>query len=45
MFCICNWIDRTGSFLFPGGGYGQNALIFGIDMSFSAHIDNKKKTY
>ena len=30
---------RRGSFSFPGGGYGQNV------MSFSAHIDNKKKTY
>ena len=28
---------------FPGGGFGQNVLIFGVDMSFSAHIDNKKK--
>ena len=27
---------------FPGGGFGQNVLICGIDMSFSAHIDNKK---
>ena len=35
--------DRKGSFLFSGGGYGQNVLIFGVDMSFSAHIDNKKK--
>ena len=23
----------------------QNVLIFGVDMSFTAHIDNKKKTY
>ena len=29
----------------PGGGYGQNVLIFGVDMSFTTHIDNKKKTY
>ena len=34
--------DRRGSSSFPGGGYGQNILIFGVDMSFSAHIDNKK---
>ena len=34
--------DRT-SFSFPGGGFGQNILIFGADMSFSAHIDVKKK--
>ena len=34
--------DRRGSFSFPGGGYGQNILIFGVDMSFSAQIDNKK---
>ena len=37
--------DRRGSFSFPGGGYCQNVLIFGVDMSFSVHIDNKKKTY
>ena len=33
--------DRKGSFSFSGGVYGQNVLIFGVDMSFSAHIDNK----
>ena len=37
--------DRSGSFSFPGGGYGQNVLIFGVDLSFTAHIDNKKRTY
>ena len=35
--------DRRSSFSFPGGGFGQNIIIFGVDMSFSAHIDNKKK--
>ena len=35
--------DRKGSFSFPGGGSGQNVLIFGVDMSFFTHIDNKKK--
>ena len=34
---------RTSSFSFPGGGFGQNILIFGEDMSSSPHIDNKKK--
>ena len=34
---------RRVSFSFPSGGFGQNVLIFGVDMSFSAHIDNKKK--
>ena len=37
--------DRRGSFLLPGGGYDQNILIFGVDMSLSAHIDNKKNAY
>ena len=37
--------DRRSSFSFPGGGVGQNELIFGADTSSSAHIDNKKKTY
>ena len=34
--------DRRSNFSFPGKGFGQNVLICGIDMSFSAHIDNKK---
>ena len=37
------WSDRTGSFSFPSSGFGQNVLIFGVDMSSSAHIDDKKK--
>ena len=35
--------DRRPSFSFPGDRFGQNALIFGVDMSSSADIDNKKK--
>ena len=35
--------DRRSSFSFPEGGCGQKILIFGADMSSSAHIDNKKK--
>ena len=35
--------DRKSRFSFPGGGFAQNVLIFGVDMSSSTHIDNKKK--
>ena len=35
--------DRRSSFSFIGGGFGQNVLIFGADISISIHIDNKKK--
>ena len=35
--------DRRSSFSFLGGGFGQNVLFFGVDMSFSAHINNKEK--
>ena len=35
--------DRRSSFSFQGGGFDQNVLIFGVDMSSSSHIDNKKK--
>ena len=35
--------DRRSSFSFPGVGFGQNVLIFGVDMSFSSHVDNTKK--
>ena len=35
--------DRRSSFSFTSGGFGQNVLIFGVGMSASVHIDNKKK--
>ena len=35
--------DGKGSFSFSGGGYGQNVLILGVEISFSPHIDKKKK--
>ena len=37
--------DRRPSFSFPGGGFGENILIFAVDMSSSSYIDNRKKTY
>ena len=35
--------DKKGSFSFPNGGYGQNIITFGVYMSSSIDIDNKKK--
>ena len=35
--------DRHGSFSFSGTGLGRNVIIFGIDMSSSTKIDNRKK--
>ena len=35
--------DRKQSFSFSSGSFGQNVIIFGVDMNSSAHIDNKKK--
>ena len=35
--------DSRGSFLFPSGKFTQNIIIFGVDMSSSAQIYNKKK--
>ena len=34
--------DRRGTFSL-GNGFGQNVINFGVDMSSSVHIDNKKK--
>ena len=34
--------DRKSSFSFAGDGSGQNVMIFGVDMSSSVHVDNKK---
>ena len=35
--------DRRSIFSFSGGGFGENVLIFGVDMSSSAHTDNNNK--
>ena len=35
--------DTTGVYLLPDGSFGRNAVIFGIDMSSSAYVDNKRK--
>ena len=32
--------DRRSSFSFPSDGFGQNIIIFGVDMSSYPHIDN-----
>ena len=37
----CIGFDRRGTFSVPGG-FGRNVL-FGADMSSSAHVDNKQK--
>ena len=34
--------DRKGEFTF-GNAFGRNYIIFGVDMSSSVHVDNKKK--
>ena len=35
--------DEKSSFSFPGGGFGQNLIIFGVNMSSFVQVDNKKK--
>ena len=35
--------DRRSSFSFPDVRFGQNVIIFGVHISSSSHIDNKKK--
>ena len=35
--------DGRSSFSFPGGGFGQNVIIFAVDISSSSDNDNRKK--
>ena len=35
--------DRHGSFSFPGSGFRQNFIIFGVDLCSSTKIDNRTK--
>ena len=34
--------DRKGK-ISAGNGFDRNCIIFGVDMSSSVHVDNKKK--
>ena len=36
--------DRKAEISF-GNGFGRNCIIFGVDMSSSVHVHNKKKTF
>ena len=33
--------DSGGTFSFPNGSFGENVIIFGVDMSSSVHANNK----
>ena len=35
--------DLPSEFSLPDGSMGKNVIIFGVDMSSSEHVDNKKK--
>ena len=35
--------DSRSEFSLPNGSMGKKVIIFGVDMSSSVHIDNKKK--
>ena len=37
--------DSCSEIFFTGGGYGQNVIIFGADMSSSVHVDDKGKNH
>ena len=37
--------DRRSSFSFPSSEFSQNIIIFGVNISSSPHIDNKKSTF
>ena len=37
--------DRRSSFSFPSSKFSQNIIIFGVGISSSPHIDNKKALF
>ena len=37
--------DGKGVFSHRTGGFGNNSIIFGVDVSPSVHIDNKKDNF
>ena len=41
----CTGFDGKGVFSHPTGSLGNNAIIFGVYMSSSIHIENKKRHF
>ena len=41
---VLDLID-TNFFSYPSGGTGRTAIIFGVDMSSSAKIDNRENIF
>ena len=41
-FGYCIGFDRKEAFSHPSGGFCNNVIVFGIDMSSSIQVDNKK---
>ena len=41
--CYGTGFDSKGSFPHPTGNFGQNAIIFGVDMSSSTHATNRTR--
>ena len=37
------WFDSRSEFLHTDGSYGNNVIIFGANMTSSAHVDNTGK--
>ena len=35
--------DSKGTFTYPSGGFGENVIVFGADMTSSVHANNKAK--
>ena len=35
--------DNHRTLSMPGGGFGKKVIILGVDLSFSGHVDYKKK--
>ena len=40
-----NGFDGKGVFTHTTGSFANNPILFGVDMSSSIHIDNKKRTF
>ena len=43
--CYGIGFDKKSRFPFPSGVFGKNVIIFGVNMSSSVHVDNKKRTF
>ena len=42
---LLDLMEKKKAFSDPSGRFGNNAILFGVDLSSSVHVENKKNIF